>query len=230
MLKFYYNSGPNPHKVALFLEEAELEYEAVPVETRIGDQHKPEFLAINPNAKAPALLDGDTAVFDSNAILLYLAEKTGSFLPNDTAPLRAELLSWLMFVATGIGPYSGQAVHFKLHAREQLDYAIKRYQHEAERHYGVLDDRLSQREWLVGDSYTIVDMALWGWARFAPRVMGEEVYDGFSNVKRLIASIDARPAVGRVEALMQRFQFRMDAEEDARRNLFPGAYHHEGQG
>ncbi|MEL6965631.1 MAG: glutathione S-transferase N-terminal domain-containing protein, partial [Pseudomonadota bacterium] len=101
MLKFFYNSGPNPHKVALFLEEAELDYEAVPLETRRGDQHKPEFLAINPNAKAPALLDGDAVLFDSNAILLYLAEKTGKFLPGDNAALRAELLSWHMFVATG---------------------------------------------------------------------------------------------------------------------------------
>ncbi len=230
MLKFFYNSGPNPHKVALFLEEAGLDYEAVPLETRRGDQHKPEFLAINPNAKAPAMLDGDAVIFDSNAILLYLAEKTGKYLPGDSPVLRAELLSWLMFVATGIGPYSGQAVHFKLHAREQLEYAVGRYHFEASRHYGILDDRLADREWIVGDSYSIVDMALWGWARIATRVLGEETYDGFANLKRHVETINARPAAARVEELMQRFQFRMDVEEDARRNLFPGSYHHETDG
>lgn len=230
MLKFFYNSGPNPHKVALFLEEAGLDYEAVPLETRRGDQHKPEFLAINPNAKAPAMLDGDAVVFDSNAILLYLAEKTGQYLPGDSPVLRAELLSWLMFVATGIGPYSGQAVHFKLHAREQLEYAVGRYHFEASRHYGILDDRLADREWIVGDSYSIVDMALWGWARIATRVLGEETYDGFANLKRHVETINARPAAARVGELMQRFEFRMDAEEDARRNLFPGSYHHKSDG
>lgn len=229
MLKFFYNSGPNPHKVALFLEEAGLDYEAVPLETRRGDQHKPEFLAINPNAKAPAMLDGDAVLFDSNAILLYLAEKTGKFLPGNSDVQRAELLSWLMFVATGIGPYSGQAVHFKLHAREQLEYAIERYHFEASRHFGILDDRLEDREWIVGDEYSIVDMALWGWARMSTRVLGEETFGGFVNLTRHLDTINARPAASRVEELMQRFQFRMDVEEDARRNLFPGAYHHKAR-
>lgn len=230
MLKFFYNSGPNPHKVALFLEEAGLEYEAVPLETRRGDQHKPEFLAINPNAKAPALVDGEAKVFDSNAILLYLAEKTGKFLPGNSDVERAELLSWLMFVATGVGPYSGQSVHFKLHAREQIEYAIGRYHYEAARHFAILDDRLAERQWVLGDTYTIVDMALWGWARMGPRVLGEEDYERLANLKRLVDTISARPAAKRVEELMQRFQFRMDAEEDARKHLFPGAYHHEGYG
>ena len=105
MLKFYFNLSPNPMKVALFLEEAELAYEAVPVDTRQGKQFDPAYVAINPNAKVPAIVDGDVTVFDSNAILLYLAEKTGRFLPAPSA--RGELLSWLMFVATGIGPFSG---------------------------------------------------------------------------------------------------------------------------
>ena len=103
MIKLYYHPSPNPAKIALFLEEAGLPYEMVPVDTRKGDQFKPEFLAINPNAKTPALTDGDVTVFDSNAILLYLAEKTGQFLPQDTPKARGEMLSWLMFVATGIG-------------------------------------------------------------------------------------------------------------------------------
>ena len=118
MLKFYYHPSPNPAKVALLLEEPGLPYELVPVDTRKGEQHQPEFLAINPNAKTPAIVDGEVTVFDSNAILLYLAEKTGKFLPENTPKLRGELLSWLMFVATGIGPYSGQAVHFRHFAPE----------------------------------------------------------------------------------------------------------------
>ena len=119
MLKFYYSGAPNPTKVALFLEETGLPYEAVPVDTRKGEQHKPEFLKINPNAKLPAIVDGDVTVFDSSAILLYLAEKTGKFLPAKTDKARGELLSWMFFVSSGVGPYFGQAVHFKNYAPEK---------------------------------------------------------------------------------------------------------------
>ena len=136
MLKFYFNGAPNPNKVALFLEESGLAYEPVPVDTRKGDQFKPEFLKVNPNGKVPAIDDDGVFVFDSNAILLYLAEKTGKFLPPSTPDNRAQLLSWLMFVASGVGPYSGQAVHFKHFAPEELEYANNRYQFEAHRHYG----------------------------------------------------------------------------------------------
>ena len=115
MLKFYFNASPNPTKVALFLEEAGVPYEAIPVDTRTGQQFAPDFLKINPNGKVPAIVDGATTVFDSNAILLYLAEKTGKFLPGPEA--RGDMLSWLMFVASGVGPFSGQAVHFKHFAR-----------------------------------------------------------------------------------------------------------------
>jgi GST-like protein len=167
MIKFYYHPSPNPAKVALFLEEAGLPYELMPVDTRKGEQFKPEFLKINPNAKTPALVDGDATAFDSNAILLYLAEKTGKFLPANTPPARAQLLSWLMFVATGIGPYSGQAVHFKHHAPEKLPYAINRYMHEAERHWGIIDAQLAKHRYMLGDTYTIVDMAVWLGARRA---------------------------------------------------------------
>ena len=127
MLKFYYNTGPNPMKVALFLEEAAIEYQAIPVDTRKGDQHKEDYIQINPNAKAPTIIDGDNVVFDSNAILLYLAEKTGKFLPTDSLESKSKLYSWLMFVATGIGPYSGQSVHFQHMAPEKIKYAINRY-------------------------------------------------------------------------------------------------------
>ena len=126
MLKFYYNTGPNPMKIALCLEEMGLEYEAIPVDTRKGEQHAPSYIAINPNAKAPSIVDEENVIFDSNAILLYLAEKTGKFIPDNTPKSRANLLSWLMFVATGIGPYSGQSVHFQHMAPEKIKYAINR--------------------------------------------------------------------------------------------------------
>ena len=127
MIKFYYHPSPNPAKVALFLEEAHLDYEVVPVDTRKGEQFDPTFLAINPNAKTPALTDGDAVLFDSSAILLYLADKTGKFVASLTSADRGQLLSWLMFLASGIGPYSGQAVHFKHFAPEPKDYAVNRY-------------------------------------------------------------------------------------------------------
>jgi len=143
MLKFYFNGSPNPTKVALFLEEAGIAYEPVPIDTRKGEQFAPEFLAVNPNAKVPAIDDDGTVVFDSNAILLYLAEKTGKFLP--PAKDRGALLSWLMFVATGVGPFSGQAVHFKHMAPERVPYATQRYLFEADRHYTILNDHLATR-------------------------------------------------------------------------------------
>lgn len=220
MIKFYYNLAPNPTKVALFLEEAGLEYEPVPVDTRKGEQFEPAFLAINPNAKAPAITDGDVTVFDSNAILLYLAEKTGQFLPEDTPVARGQLLSWLMFVATGIGPYSGQAVHFRHFAPKPNDYAVTRYLFEARRHYGVLDARLADRPYVLGDRYTIVDMAVWGWARMVPFVMGDDAWGSLPNVKRLLDEISARPAAARALALRDRHAFKTEMDDDARRYMF----------
>ena len=134
----------------------------------------PDFLAINPNAKVPAIVDGDVTVFDSNAILLYLAEKTGKFLPAKGDKARGELLSWLMFVASGVGPFSGQSVHFRNYAPEKNDYAINRYMYEAQRHCGILDARLAKHKYMLGDTYTIVDMAVWGWARLIPNVARRE--------------------------------------------------------
>src|ERR1700760_3270448 len=191
MIKFYYHPSPNPAKVALFLEESGLPYELVPVDTRKGEQHEPAFLAINPNGKTPAIVDGDVTVFDSNAILLYLAEKTGKFLPPNTPAARGDLLSWLMFVATGLGPYSGQAVHFKHAAPKDLEYAHTRYQYEAHRHYKILDDHLGKSRYMVGDTYTIVDMALLGWMRMAPYILGDEVFTKYPNVKRLLDEVTA---------------------------------------
>ena len=224
MLKFYYSGAPNPTKVALFLEEAGLPYEAIAVDTRKGDQHQAEFLALNANAKVPVIVDDGTIVFDSNAILLYLGEKTGQFMPEETPAARAGLLSWLMFVATGIGPYSGQAVHFQHHAPEQLPYAINRYRFEAERHYGILERHLGENAYMLGDAYTIVDMALWGWARALPLVLGEDALPALANVKRLIDEISARPAALKAAALKDRHAFKTEMDEDAKRNMFPGNY------
>jgi GSH-dependent disulfide-bond oxidoreductase len=221
MLKFYYNGSPNPTKVALFLEEAALPYEAVPVDTRKGDQFKPTFLAINPNGKVPAIVDGDVTVFDSNAILLYLAEKTGKFLPNNTPQARGELLSWLMFVATGVGPFSGQAVHFRHFAPEKVPYAANRYSFEVERHYSILEARLAKQPYMVGDSYGIVDMSVWGWTRLGPFVLGEEATTRYPNLKRLIDEIGARPAAQRAVALKDRHSFKADMDDEARRIMFP---------
>ena len=224
MLKFYYSGAPNPVKVALLLEEAGLEYEAVPVDTRQGDQFKPKFLALNPNAKVPAIVDGDVTVFDSNAILLYLAEKTGKFLPKDTLAARGELLSWLMFVASGIGPYSGQSVHFRNYAPAPQPYAINRYVFEAERHYGIADARLGTQPYMLGDSYTIVDMALWGWARLLPVVLGDDALGKLPNLKRLVDEISDRPAGKSAAALKDRHAFKAEMDEDSLRNMFPGNY------
>ena len=221
MITFYYNAAPNPMKVALFLEEAGLPYEAVPVDSRKGEQHAPAYTAINPNAKLPAIVDGDATVFDSNAILLYLAEKTGKFIPEAGDKARGDLYSWLMFVATGIGPYSGQAVHFKHFAPKSQDYALNRYAFEALRHWGIVDARLKQHRYMLGETYSIVDMAVWGWARMVPFVMGEDAWEKLPNVKRLLEEISARPAAQRAEALKTRHSFKAEMDEEAKRFMFP---------
>jgi GST-like protein len=197
MLKFYYSGAPNPTKVALFLEESGLAYEAIPVDTRKGDQHKAEYRA------------------------LYLAEKTGKFLPENTPRARGELLSWLMFVASGVGPYSGQAVHFRNYAPEKLPYAVNRYVFEARRHFGILDERLATRRYMLGDTYTIVDMDVWGWARLIPNVMGEGAWDKFKHLKRLVDEISARPAAQRASALKDRHKFKTEMDSEALNAMFP---------
>jgi GST-like protein len=221
MIKFYFSGAPNPTKVALFLEEAGLAYEPIPVDTRQGQQFTPAFLAVNPNSKVPAIVDGDAIVFDSNAILLYLAEKTGKFLPANTPAARGELLSWLMFVGTGVGPFSGQAVHFGHHAPEKIAYANTRYRFEAERHYGIANERLANRRYMVGDTYTIVDMDLWGWARMVPYILGDDAAMArFPNVKRLIDEINARPAAQHAVALKDKFTFKAEMDDEARSFMF----------
>ena len=221
MLKFYYNTAPNPMKVALFLEEAGLAYEPVPVDTRRGDQHRAEYLRVNPNAKVPAIVDGDVVVFDSGAILLYLAEKTGQFLPARTPVARGELLSWLLFVASGVGPYSGQAVHFRHFAPGDNSYGRERYAFEARRHWKIVDDRLADRPYMLGDSYTIVDMSVWGWATRIPFMLGEDAMAEFPHLGRLVDEIGARPAAQRALAIGERHTFKAELDDEAIRNLYP---------
>ena len=224
MLKFFYSGQPNPIKVALFLEEAEIEYEAIPIDVRSGDQHKEDFVALNPNAKVPVIVDGDACIFDSNAILIYLAEKNNLFLPDKTMANTGALLSWMMFVASGVGPYSGQAVHFQHFAPDKLPYAIQRYRFEAGRHYGILDQRLGAMQYVLGDTYTIVDMAVWGWARMIPFILGDDAFLELPNLQRLVAEISARPAAKRAESLKDKHSFKTDMDEDAKRNMFPSNY------
>ncbi len=222
MIKFYFHTTPNPMKVALFLEESGLDYEVVPVDTLKGEQHEEGFLKINPNAKLPAIEDDGTRVFDSNAILLYLGEKTGKFVGSPDN--RGELLSWLMFIASGVGPYSGQAVHFQHAAPEQIDYAINRYRREAERHYGILDAQLEGREFFLGSDYTIVDIAAWGWIDRAAVVLGEGALDSYPNLKRWFEGVDARPAASRARDVSKGIDFKTERDEVALRALFPQNY------
>ena len=223
MLTFHYHHTPNPMKVALFLEESGLEHELVPVDTFRGEQHAADFRKINPNAKLPAIEDDGKRVFDSNAILLYLADKHGVMLGNPEE--RGELLSWLMFVASGLGPYSGQSVHFATFGRDKdADYARSRYLAEAERHYRVMDEHLAGREFFVGDTFTIVDVSAWGWVDRASRVLGEGRLVEFPEVKRWFDGIDARPAVERARRIGDGIEFKKDFDEEAARALFPSAF------
>ena len=218
MIKFYFSLAPNPMKVALFLEEAGLPYEALPVDTRKGEQHSAAFMALNPNAKVPVIVDGANTVFDSSAILLYLAEKSGQFLP-DTAD-RGALLSWLMFTASGIGPFTGQCVHFKHYAPEKLPYAVTRYEFEAWRHWKILDAQLAGKDWLLSGRYTLLDMAVWGWSRAVPFALGADAWEKLPNVKRHLDAISARPAAQRVATFKDRYTFKAEMDDEARRAMF----------
>ncbi|MEH6466657.1 MAG: glutathione S-transferase N-terminal domain-containing protein [Porticoccus sp.] len=222
MLKFYFHGTPNPTKVALFLEETGLPYELIPVDIFKGEQHAPDYVAINPNAKMPAIEDNGVRVFDSSAILLYLSEKTGKL--GGTPENRAELLSWLMFVGTGIGPYSGQAVHFKHMAPEKLDYAINRYLREVQRHYQVLDQHLEGRDYIVGDTLTIVDISAWGWIGKAAFILGDDGLNPYPNLKRWFEAIDTRPAADRAREVGKGIEFKTEVDEETSRAMFPQNY------
>ena len=229
MIRFYFHPTPNPQKISMMLEASGLEYEVLPVDTRKGQQHDPAFRAVNPNGKVPAIVDTNGAggkevrVFDSNAILMYLAEKSGKFLgkPED----RGELLSWLMFIATGLGPFSGQAVHFQYVAPEGSDYGVNRYRNEIARHYQVLEDHMKGREFIVGDEMTIVDISAWGWIDKAPYVhKNPDVMDNYPNLKRWFAAMNSHPAAIAARDVGKGHSFKTEMDEDAKRAMFPSNY------
>jgi GSH-dependent disulfide-bond oxidoreductase len=222
MITFYYHPSPNPLKVALMLEETGLAYELRKVDTFKGEQHESAFLAINPNAKVPVIVDGGTTVFDSNAILLYLSEKSGQFGGN--AKERGAVLSWLMFVATGLSPFSGQAVHFLHMAPEQIPYARNRYLKETERHYRVMDAQLAKTRFLAGNDYSIADIAAWGWMNYAGYIFGEKGLTDFPHVKRMFDEVSARPAAVRAHEVKSKVAVKTEFDEETLRALFPQNY------
>ncbi len=200
MIDVYSWPTPNGHKVHILLEECGLPWRAIPVNIGAGDQFKPEFLAISPNNKIPAMVDPDgpdgqpISLFESGAILVYLAGKTGRFLPPDVRG-RYEVLQWLMFQMGGVGPMLGQNHHFRQYAPEKLPYAIDRYTNEARRLYGVIDRRLAASPWLGGREYSIADIATWPWLRNWKN-QGIELSD-HPHLEKWFHAIEARPAVQR---------------------------------
>ncbi|MCW5773392.1 MAG: glutathione S-transferase N-terminal domain-containing protein [Rhodospirillaceae bacterium] len=202
MIDLYYWPTPNGHKITIFLEEAGLDYRLVPVNIGKGEQFTPDFLAISPNNRMPAIVDHAPAdggapvpVFESGAILVYLAEKTGRFLPPPAAlRARKEAMEWLMWQMGGLGPMSGQAGHFINYAPEDLPYAKARYGNEVNRLYGVMDKRLAGRDWLAGD-YSIADMASYPWVAVAKRI--QQSVEPFPNLAAWVARMRARTAVDR---------------------------------
>ena len=205
MIEVYSWATPNGHKVHIMLEECGLPYRAHAVNIGTGDQFKPEFLAISPNNKIPAIVDPDgpdgqpISLFESGAILLYLAAKTGRFLPADVRGKYAAL-EWLMFQMGGVGPMLGQAHHFRIYAPEKIPYAIERYSNEAQRLYGVMNRRLAQSKYFAGPEYSIADIAIFPWLR-SWKNQGID-WNDFPHLKGWFDEIAARPAVLRgVEVL-----------------------------
>ncbi len=204
MIELHTDTTPNGYKISIMLEEVGLPYVAHHVDIGSGDQFKPEFLKISPNNKIPAIVDRDgpcgkpLAIFESGAILIYLAEKTGRLLPREGAA-RYDVLQWLMFQMGSIGPMLGQVHHFRAYAPEKIPYAIERYTREANRLYGVMDRQLATRPWLAGD-YSIADIACWPWLRYPDR-QGVRLEE-YPNLKRWFDAIAARPATARGLAVL----------------------------
>lgn len=226
MIELHYWPTPNGQKVALFLEESGTPYTIKPVNIGKGDQFKPAFLAISPNNRMPAMVDTAPAdggqplsVFESGAILQYLAEKTGQFLPADVRGKYA-VLEWVYWQVGGLGPMAGQNHHFNRYAREKIPYAIERYVNETRRLYGVLDKRLEDRAFIAGDAYTIADMAAYPW--IVPYQDQGMSLDDFPQIKRWFEAIQSRPATQRVyeQGKQIKDQFDLTQDEDARKLLF----------
>ena len=221
MIDLYTAATPNGHKVSIALEELALPYRLHVLDLNAGDQKRPEFLAINPNGRIPAIVDRDAddfAVFESGAILIYLAEQTGRLLPQD-AKGRSRVLQWLMFQMGGVGPMLGQAHHFRLYAPEKIAYAIERYTNEARRLYGVMDKRIARSRYIGGAEYSIADIAIFPWLR-SWKNQGID-WNDYPHLKGWFDEIAARPAVMRgVEVLASA---RKPLTDDKARDMLFGA-------
>jgi GST-like protein len=224
-IDLYYWPTPNGKKITIFLEEAELPYNLVPVDITVGDQFDEEFLKISPNNKMPAIVDHEgpdgepISIFESGAILIYLAEKVSEFLPHSIRG-RYEALQWLMFQMSSVGPMLGQTHHFRQYASEEIPYAIERYTNEAARLYGVIDRRLSEVKHFVGE-YSIVDMAVYPWVA-SPEKQGQSM-ENFPNLRRWYEEVGARAAVRRGMEVGEELRRPIeDLDEEARDVLFGG--------
>jgi GST-like protein len=223
MIDVYSWATPNGHKVHIMLEECGLAYKAHAVDIGRGEQFQPDFLKISPNNKIPAIVDSEgpggkpIALFESGAILIYLAEKAGKFLPREPRA-RYDTLQWLMFQMGGIGPMFGQAHHFRNYAPEKIEYAINRYTNEAGRLYGVMDRRLAQTAYLAGEDYTIADIATWPWTR-SYKNQGQDL-EKFPHVKRWFDAIEARPAVQRGVKVLADLRRDISQDQKAKEVLF----------
>lgn len=224
MIDLYYWTTPNGHKITLFLEEAELPYTLIPINIGKGDQFQPDFLKIAPNNRIPAIVDRAPAdggepisIFESGAILLYLAEKTGQFMPTDVRG-RVEVLQWLFWQVGGLGPMAGQNHHFSQYAPEKLPYAINRYVNETGRLYAVLNQRLSDRPFMAGEEYSIADMATYPW--IVPYQNQGQNLDDFPHLKRWFTTIQARPATIRAYQKADAFKDQVLNPDAARDLLF----------
>jgi GST-like protein len=223
MIDLYYWTTPNGHKITIFLEEAELPYTVIPINIGKGDQFQPEFLKISPNNRIPAIVDREPAdggdpisVFESGAILLYLAEKTGKLIPQDSRG-RVDVLQWLFWQMGGLGPMAGQNHHFSQYAPEKIPYAINRYVNETGRLYAVLDKQLSDREFVAGE-YSIADIAIYPWIVPYDR-QGQKLED-FPNVQRWFDAIKARPATIRAYEKADALKDQQVSPEQSRNLLF----------
>ena len=224
MIELYYWPTPNGHKITMFLEETGLDYTIHPINISAGDQFKPEFLAFSPNNRMPAIIDRDpvdggepVTVFESGAILLYLAEKTGRFLPSDLRG-RKTVTEWLFWQMGGLGPMAGQNHHFGIYAPEKIPYAITRYVNETNRLYGVLDRRLADRQFLAGDDYSIADMAAYPWV--VPWKRQQQNLDDFDHVRRWFDGIGERPATIRAYAQGEPYSAQPAVTEAGKKLLF----------
>ena len=222
MIDLYAWPTPNAYKISIMMEEVGIPYQAIPINIGQGDQFKPDFLKISPNNKMPAIVDPEGpggepfSLFESGAILMYLADKSGQLLPTEMGS-RYRVIEWLMFQMGGIGPMLGQANHFRQYAPEQVPYAINRYTNEASRLYGVLDRRLSEVEYLAGE-YSIADIATFPWLRGHAN-QGQDLND-YPQVKRWFEAIDQRPAVQKGLLLMAEFRRTGPMDDKAKQILF----------